>query len=170
MPWLLLLACAPVDGPPPCESDETGVISLPADNAPHSDPDEEWAWSGHVEDEDGAWSGDSLRWRVSGDGVQETTSVQASVSNVEGQTYHYETDTASEDIATGEEGNGSNAAAKEGSSNDSSDAVANGGEEAPVSPARSSSGKKRKKKKKKKKKKEKKDRSPQKGHRERADE
>lgn len=104
MPWLLLLACAPVDGPPPCESDETGVISLPADDAPHSDPDEEWAWSGHVEDEDGAWYGYSLRWRVSRDGVQETTSVQASVTNVEGQTYHYETDTASEDIATGGEG------------------------------------------------------------------
>lgn len=69
LPLLLSLGCAskPGDGKgggagadsgtTACDAVPEGKVHLPADDAVHDEPVEWWYWTGHLQDEDGAWYG-----------------------------------------------------------------------------------------------------------------
>jgi predicted secreted hydrolase len=86
MLWLWLVACNPIETPAACESDDAGLISLPTDDGPHDAITERWSWTGHLQDEDAGQFSFQLAFSETG----QTLLVQAAVTDINGQTFHYE--------------------------------------------------------------------------------
>ncbi len=90
MLWLWTLACAPDTGPPPCTADEGGLVSLPADDGAHVDDQEHWTWSGHVQDDQGAWYGYRVSFDASWDDGVRRLAVTTHITDEDGESYHYD--------------------------------------------------------------------------------
>ena len=91
---LLLIACmtptAEEVAEDQCDQTPIGRVSLPADEAPHTEAIEWWYWTGHLEDDQGRWYGFEETFFLMQLGFYEATSAHVAVSDLDAGVFRYD--------------------------------------------------------------------------------